>query len=262
MKRGLAFLTLSMAGDAVYIRRKHEAGRVRNAYPAGPPVEFSRPQMHLFTVAPITVGGGMGDRGNRPDLMAKRTVAIRAFNLMARDMILMDELGGILRAENHGLVMTLETFSLRYMTVPLDHTQMASLTGHSSCDVLPVIEIPSLDLDIPFGLDVAGHAASDSTRNAVLLSFRARFIVVTDEAVDFMDGEMQPLNQLSVTAGATELHPPSELAQMFSVRERDILVDHVPLEVSDLVTSLLETTRIADLRVRRARPLPRQEVSQ
>ena len=49
---------------------------------------------------------------------------------------------------------------------------------------------------------------------------------------------------------------------MFSVRERHILIDHVSLKVVGLMTSLLEAARVADLGVRRTRPLPRQEVSQ
>lgn len=49
---------------------------------------------------------------------------------------------------------------------------------------------------------------------------------------------------------------------MLVMGEGHIFIDHVPLKVFDLMTSLLEATRIADLGVRRTRPLPRQEVSQ
>jgi len=148
------------------------------------------------------------------------------------------------------------------MTIPLNHTKMALFTSHPSCDVLSVVEIPSLDLNVSFRLDMAGRAASDSARDTFLLSSRARFVVVTDEAVDLMNSEMQPLNKLSVATCAAELHPPPELTQVLSVRERHILIDHISLEVFDLMTSLLEAARIADLGVGRARPLPRQEVSQ
>jgi len=41
-----------------------------------------------------------------------------------------------------------------------------------------------------------------------------------------------------------------------------ILIDHIPLEVFDLVTSLLEAARITDLCVGRTRPFSREEVSQ
>jgi hypothetical protein len=107
--------------------------------------------------------------------------------------------------------MAFDTFSLRYMAVPLNHAEMAFLTGHPSRDILSVIEVPAFDLDIPFRLDMAGRATPYRTRNTFLLPFWACLIVVTDEAVDFVNGEMQPLNKLTVTACAAELHPPSQL---------------------------------------------------
>lgn len=98
------------------------------------------------------------------------------------------------------------------MAVPLNDAEMAFLTGHSSRYVLSVIEVPALDLNIPFWLDMAGRAASYGTRNTFLLPLGARLIIVTDEAVDFVNSEMQPLNKLTVAACAAELHPPSQLA--------------------------------------------------
>ena len=49
---------------------------------------------------------------------------------------------------------------------------------------------------------------------------------------------------------------------MFTMGEGHIFIDHIPLEVVGLVATLLETARIADLCVRRARPLPGEKVSQ
>jgi hypothetical protein len=40
---------------------------------------------------------------------------------------------------------------------------------------------------------------------------------VADEAIDFMNGQVLPLNELCMTAGTAELHSPSQLAEMFSV---------------------------------------------
>jgi len=113
--------------------------------------------------------------------------------------------------------MAFDTFSLRYMAVSLNHAEMTFLTGYPSRDILSVIEVPTFDLNIPFRLDMAGSAAPDGTRNTFLLPFWTRLIVVTDEAVDFVNREMQPLNELGVAACAAEVHPPSQLAQMFSV---------------------------------------------
>ena len=49
------------------------------------------------------------------------------------------------------------------MTITLDDAEMTLLTGHPSRDILPMIEAPALDLNIPFGLDVTGGAPSDGT---------------------------------------------------------------------------------------------------
>ena len=49
---------------------------------------------------------------------------------------------------------------------------------------------------------------------------------------------------------------------MVIMGEGHILIDHIPLEAFNLMTSLLEAACIADLSVRRTRPLPREEVSQ
>lgn len=181
---------------------------------------------------------------------------------MTRDMILMYKFGSILCAQNNRLIMTFKTFSLRYMTVPLNHAEMAFLASHPSRDILLVIEVPAFDLNIPFRLDMAGGATPDGAGKAILFALWTGVIVVTDEAVDLVNGQVQALNKLSMAARAAELHPPSELAQMFSVRERHILIDHISLEVFGLMTSLLKAACVADLGMRCTRPLSRQEVSQ
>jgi len=74
---------------------------------------------------------------------------------------------------------------------------------------------------------VAGSAASDGARNAILFSLWAGLVVMTDETIDFMDREMGPLDDLGVAGGAAELHPSSQILEMFSVGEGHIFVDHV-----------------------------------
>jgi hypothetical protein len=49
---------------------------------------------------------------------------------------------------------------------------------------------------------------------------------------------------------------------MFSMGEGYILIDHIPLEVFDLVTSLLEAARITDLCVGRTRPFSGKKIGQ
>jgi hypothetical protein len=107
--------------------------------------------------------------------------------------------------------MTLYAFPLGDMAISLDNAEMALLTGDPSGNILLMIEVPTLDFDISFGLDVAGSTSSDGARNAVLLSLGAGLVIVTDEAVDFMDSEVFSLNELSVTTGAAKLHFPSQL---------------------------------------------------
>ena len=106
--------------------------------------------------------------------------------------------------------MAFDTFSFRYMAVSLNHAEMAFLTGYPSRDILSVIEVPALDLNIPLGLDMAGSAAPDGTRNAFLLPLRTRLVIVTDEAVDFVNGQVQSLNKFSVAACAAQFHPPPQ----------------------------------------------------
>jgi hypothetical protein len=92
MKRGLALLGLPVTGDAVDIRRKHEAGGIRNSNPSNPAVHLLRSHVDFLGVALIAIGGGMGKAGDLPNLMAKGGMAIRALDLMIGDVILVQEL--------------------------------------------------------------------------------------------------------------------------------------------------------------------------
>ena len=76
------------------------------------------------------------------------------------------------------------------MAIPLNNTEMALYTGHPSGNILPVIEVPAFDLDIPFRLNMAGSTPSDGTGNALFLSFWASLVIMTDKAVDFVNSEM------------------------------------------------------------------------
>ena len=148
---------------------------------------------------------------------------------MIGDMFLMDELRGILRDQDNRLIVAFDTLSLRHMGIPLNDTEMTFLASNPSRDILLVIEIPAFNIDIAFGLDMAGSAASNGARNAILFPFWTGLIVVADETVDFMNGEMRPLNDLGVAGGAAELHPSSQFLNV-SVGEGHIFIDHVPLE--------------------------------
>jgi len=94
--------------------------------------------------------------------------------------------------------MTLHTFSLWDMAVPLNNTEMAFLAGHSSCDILPVIEAPAFDPDVPFGLDMTGSTTPYGTRNALFFPCWTGLVIMTDEAVNFVNSEMFSLNKLTV----------------------------------------------------------------
>jgi hypothetical protein len=48
---------------------------------------------------------------------------------------------------------------------------------------------------------------------------------------------------------------------MFSVRESHVFVNHISLQIVNLMATLLKAACIADLGVRRTRPFPRKEIS-
>jgi hypothetical protein len=130
---------------------------------------------------------------------------------MIGDMILMHELRGVFCRQDGRLVVALNTFSFRHMGIPLDDIDMALFTGHSSRYVLPVIEVPAFDFDVPFWLDMAGSTTPDGARNALLLPFWTSLIIVADDAVGLMNGEMRSLDQLGMAACASKFHPPPQL---------------------------------------------------
>jgi hypothetical protein len=82
---------------------------------------------------------------------------------MISDMFFVHELRGIFGIQYFRLTMTLETLPLRDMAVSLNNIDMALLTGHPSGNILPVIKIPSFDLDIPFGFDMTRSTTSHGT---------------------------------------------------------------------------------------------------
>jgi hypothetical protein len=127
--------------------------------------------MHFFAVALVTDDRRSTGKGkNRSDLVSNVTMAICAFDLVVRDMVLMNELGGILGAQYSRFIVALYTFPLRDMGVSLNNIDMTLLTGHSPGDILSVIETPTFDLNVPFGLNVARGATAYSARNAFLFT--------------------------------------------------------------------------------------------
>jgi hypothetical protein len=94
--------------------------------------------------------------------------------------------------------MAFHTFSLGDMGIPLNNTEMAFLTGHPSGDILSVIEVPALDPDVTFRLDMTGSTTPYGTRNALFFSFWTGLVIVTDEAVDIVNREVFSLNKLTV----------------------------------------------------------------
>jgi hypothetical protein len=162
-------------------------------------------------MASITDSGRMDKGKNWPNLMPNVRMAIGAFDLVVRHMIFMHELRGKFCAQYFRFIMALDTFSLRDMTIALNDIDMALLTSYPSCNIFPMIEAPTLDLNIPFWLNVAGGASSNSTGNAFFLPTWASLKIVTDETVYLMNGKVSALNELGMTGGATKSHPSSQL---------------------------------------------------
>jgi len=167
--------------------------------------------MDFLAMALVTHGGGMDHREDGTNFMPNVRMAIGAFDFMVGHMISMHELRGIFGAQYFWLIVALNTFPLRNVTIPLNNTDMAPLTGNPSGNILPVIEIPPLDFNVSFGFDMTGGTSSYRTRNALLLTPRARLVVMADETIDLVNGEMGPLNQLRMTGGASKFHSSSQL---------------------------------------------------
>lgn len=251
-----------MACHTIDVGDIHQTGRIGNADSTRSPIEIPGGKVHLLAVALIADRGGMDHGQDRPDLVSNGRMAIRTFDLVVGDMFLMHELGGVFGREDLRFAVTLDAFALRDVAIALDDVDMTAFALHPSGDILPVIKSPPLDIDIALGFHMARDAASDRTGDAVLLPLRTCSIVMADEAIGLMDGEMFSLDELGMAGGAAKLHPSSQLLEMFSMGERYILVNHVLLKVFDLMASFLQTGRIADLSMGFGRPFARKEVGE
>jgi hypothetical protein len=171
-------------------------------------------------------------------------MAIRTFDLTVRDMDLVHGLGGMFRGQGSRPFVTLEALAFRDVAVSDNDIHMASLTGHASCNIFAVIEVPAFDLDVSFGFNMARGAAPHSAGDALLPSSRAGPIKVTDDAVGFMNGEVGSLDELSMTACASKSHPPFQFNEMAPVGESYIFKDHLSFQILYSVTSFLQTISI------------------
>jgi hypothetical protein len=157
--------------------------------------------------------------------------------------------------------MTLDALPFRNMTIPLNDVEMASLADHPSGNILPVIEIPPLDPNISFGFDMTGGASADRTRKTLRVTPLACLVIMADVTVDLVNGKVGSLNQLGMTGRTSKFHSPSQFPQMFPMGEGYIFVDHVSLQIFNLMTSLLEATRIVNLCMRPIGCFARDEIS-
>src|SRR4030042_2572492 len=154
-------------------------------------------------------------------------------------MIFVHELRGILISQYFWFIITLETPSLREMAVPSYHIDMTLFTSHTSCNILSMIKAPTFDFNVPFGLDVARGTSSNSTRYTFLLPSCSSSIKMTDKTIGFVNSEVSSLDKLSMARGATKPYSSSQLTQMSSMREADILKYHIPFQIICFVTSIL-----------------------
>jgi hypothetical protein len=179
---------------------------------------------------------------------------------MVGDMFLMHEFRSIYGREDLGFTVALDTFAFRDMAIALNHIDMAPLAFHPSLNILPMVERPSFDFDVPFWLHMAGNTTSHCAGDTLFFSLRACPVIMTDEAVDLMDGEMSSLNQLGMAGSAAKFHSPSQLPKVLPVGENHILIDHILLKSFYLVASSLKTACIADLCMRFGWPFAGEEI--
>jgi len=135
--------------------------------------------------------------------------------------------------------MTLEALPFRDMAVPSYHIDMTLFTGNASCNIFSMIEVPTFDLNVPFGFDVARGTSSNSTGDTFLLPFWSGPIKMTDKTIGFVNSEVSTLDELSMTRGTTKSYSSSQLTQMSSMRKVDILKYHIPLQIIRFVTPIL-----------------------
>ena len=75
-----------------------------------------------------------------------------------------------------------------------------------------------------------------------------------------MNGEVCPLDELSMAGGASKFHPPSQLTQMPSMGKANILKYHIPFQVISFVTSILQTMTIINFVMEFPNPLSNHKI--
>ena len=216
--------------------------------------------MHLSTVTSITDCRRVSHGEDRPDFMSNRAMTIRTFDLSVRHMLLMEDLWGMLCAENLRPFVTLEAFTFRDVAVSHNDIHMASLAGHTSGNIFAMIEVPPLHLNIPFGFNMARGTPSHSTGDAFLLSSWASPIEMADDTVGFMNREVGSLDELCMTAGASQSDPSFQLDEVISMGETYILEDHLPFQILHSMTTPLQTIAIIHFVMNFFEPFANEEI--
>src|SRR4030042_953471 len=119
--------------------------------------------------SPLNIFRGVKSGATLPSL-PMAGLAIRTFDLTVRYMLLVHGLGGMFRAQDFRSFVALEALAFRDVAVSDNDIHMASLTGHASCHIFAVIEVPAFDLNISFGFNMARGTTPHSTGDALLLS--------------------------------------------------------------------------------------------
>jgi len=117
--------------------------------------------MHFFAVASIAEGGWMSQGWDLPNFVTQSGMTVGTFDLMIGDVFLMEHLRSIFCAQKNGLVVALDAFSLRDVSIPLNHADMTFLTSDPSFNILPVIETPVFDLDVSLRLKMTRGATAN-----------------------------------------------------------------------------------------------------
>src|SRR4030042_1139337 len=73
---------------------------------------------------------------------------------------------------------------------------------------------------------------------------------------------MQSLDDLGMAGGGSNSHPPSPLAQMLSMREAYILIDHISLQFFRFVTTLPQAVTIINFVMKFLESFPDSDIGQ
>jgi hypothetical protein len=161
-------------------------------------------------------------------------VAGEALHLVLGYMVLMEEFRRVLRFQYLPLIVALEAGELGYVAVTGDDRRVALLAPDAPAHIELMVERELLVyLYVATGLEMTGVAAC----NILLLVLR--LVKVAYETLHVGYRHVSALNDLRMAGGAAQLLLPLHLLNVAGMTKKNVLKDHVVLQISPLVATAL-----------------------